>query len=103
MSAPRTHMQGSPRSGSGSERSTGSAPLYVERRRVPGMLQVRLGLGLDCCGMKCARAPLRAGCAAGKRVERQQGPLHPPAIWLHCGVCASCAACLHVRLGALRS
>lgn len=32
-------LQGSPRSGSGSERSTGSAPLYVERRRVPGMLQ----------------------------------------------------------------
>ena len=32
-------LQSSPRSGSGSERSTGSAPLYVERRRVPGMLQ----------------------------------------------------------------
>ncbi|PRW57832.1 hypothetical protein C2E21_3756 [Chlorella sorokiniana] len=30
---------GSPRSGSGSERSTSSAPLYVERRRVPGTLQ----------------------------------------------------------------
>lgn len=39
LHASTTTLQGSPRSGSGSERSTGSAPLYVERRRVPGMLQ----------------------------------------------------------------